>query len=264
MAATHSKQNFRPAESVPVIETTELGHAFRDGTEALKEVNVRINRGEFLLCAGRNGSGKTVFSRHLNALYLPTSGTVTINGKKTRDDPQYARKTVGLVFQDADSQIVGQTVRQDIAFGPQNLHLPDKAVEERVEAALKTLNLIHLADHRPHQLSGGEKRRLAIAAVIAMQPEVVVFDEPFSNLDFPGVQSVLQHIVNLHRSGHTVLLVTHDIEKAAAHASRMLIFDKGRIVLDDVPAKLLPEIHRYGIRPPRIAGEDISELTWLK
>lgn len=247
-----------------VIEAVELGHAFRDGTEALKEVNVCINRGEFLLCAGRNGSGKTVFSRHLNALYLPTRGTVHINGKNTRDDPQYARKTVGLVFQDADSQIVGQTVRQDIAFGPQNLRLRDEEVAERVETALTTLDLVELADHRPHQLSGGEKRRLAIASVIAMQPEVVVFDEPFSNLDFPGVQSVLQHIVNLHRSGHTVLLVTHDIEKAAAHASRMLIFDNGRIVLDDAPAKLLPAIHHYGIRPPRTAGQDISELTWLK
>ncbi len=252
------------SKSTPVVEVTELTHAFRDGTEALKGVNLRISRGEFLLCAGRNGSGKTVFSRHLNALYLPTTGSVKINGRSTSKDQHYARRTVGLVFQDADSQIVGQTVRQDIAFGPQNLHLSTAEVEERVSAALQTLDLEKLAEHRPHQLSGGEKRRLAIAAVLAMRPEVVVFDEPFSNLDFPGVQSVLQHIVNLHRSGHTVLLVTHDIEKAAAHADRMVVFDKGRIALDDTPAKLLPEVHRYGIRRPRIAGEDISELTWLK
>jgi len=168
------------------------------------------------------------------------------------------------VFQDADSQIVGQTVRQDIAFGPQNLRLSSAEVERRVSSALQTLDLEKLADHRPHQLSGGEKRRLAIASVLAMEPEVVVFDEPFSNLDFPGVQSVLQHVVELHRSGHTVMLITHDIEKAAAHADRMVVFDNGRIALDDSPDRLLPEVHRFGIRPPRIAGEDISELTWLK
>lgn len=252
------------SDAASVIEVSELSHIFRDGTAALREVNLQIRRGEFLLCAGRNGSGKTVFSRHLNALYLPTTGSVKINGRSTGKDPQYARRTVGLVFQDADSQIVGQTVRQDIAFGPQNLHLPEDEVEARVASALQTLELEKLSDHRPHQLSGGEKRRLAIASVLAMQPEVVVFDEPFSNLDFPGVQSVLQHVVNLHRGGHTVLLVTHDIEKAAAHADRMLVFDNGKIALDDSPAKLLPEVHRYGIRRPRITGEDISELTWLK
>ena len=252
------------SDSLTVIEVSDLRHSFRDGTNALNGIDLRVKKGEFILCAGRNGSGKTVFSRHLNALYLPTSGSVRINGQPTNEDPQYARRTVGLVFQDADSQIVGQTVRQDIAFGPQNLRLPAKEIERRVSSALQTLDLGKLADHRPHQLSGGEKRRLAIASVLAMEPEVVVFDEPFSNLDFPGVQSVLQHVVDLHRGGHTVLLVTHDIEKAAAHADRMVVFDSGRIALDDSPAKLLPEVHRYGIRPPRIAGEDISELTWLK
>lgn len=252
------------SDSLPAIEVSELRHSFRDGTIALDGIDLRVKKGEFLLCAGRNGSGKTVFSRHLNALYLPTSGSVKINGQPTDVNPQYARRTVGLVFQDADSQIVGQTVRQDIAFGPQNLRLSPEEVDRRVSQALQTLDLEKLADHRPHQLSGGEKRRLAIASVLAMEPEVVVFDEPFSNLDFPGVQSVLQHVVDLHRGGHTVLLVTHDIEKAAAHADRMVVFDSGRIALDDPPAKLLPEVHRYGIRPPRIAGEDISELTWLK
>ncbi|MFW5726971.1 MAG: energy-coupling factor ABC transporter ATP-binding protein [Spirochaetota bacterium] len=252
------------SDSLPTIEVSDLKHSFRDGTNALNGIDLRVKKGEFVLCVGRNGSGKTVFSRHLNALYLPTSGSVKINGQSTNENPQYARRTVGLVFQDADSQIVGQTVRQDIAFGPQNLRLSAEEVKRRVTHALQTLDLEKLVDHRPHQLSGGEKRRLAIASVMAMEPEVVVFDEPFSNLDFPGVQSVLQHVVDLHRGGHTVLLVTHDIEKAAAHADRMLVFDNGRIALDDSPAKLLPEVHRYGIRPPRLAGEDISELTWLK
>jgi len=252
------------SDSLPIIEVSDLRHSFRDGTAALKGIDLRIEKGQFILCAGRNGSGKTVFSRHLNALYLPTKGSVKINGQPTNANPQYARQTVGLVFQDADSQIVGQTVRQDIAFGPQNLRLSSAEVERRVSSALQTLDLEKLADHRPHQLSGGEKRRLAIASVLAMEPEVVVFDEPFSNLDFPGVQSVLQHVVELHRSGHTVMLITHDIEKAAAHADRMVVFDNGRIALDDSPDRLLPEVHRFGIRPPRIAGEDISELTWLK
>ncbi|MFO7731968.1 MAG: ABC transporter ATP-binding protein [Spirochaetia bacterium] len=247
-----------------IIEVQELTHSFLDGTTALRGVNLTIHKGEFILCAGRNGSGKTVFSRHLNALYRPSTGWVKIDGRNTAKDPFYARRRVGLVFQDADSQIVGQTVRQDIAFGPQNLRLPKEVVEERVESALQTLDLYELADHRPHQLSGGEKRRLAIASVIAMEPAVVVLDEPFSNLDYPGVQSVLRHIVALHHSGHTVLLVTHDIEKAAAHADRMVIFDKGKIAVDATPQSALPEVEKYGIRPPRTIGGDVRELTWLK
>jgi len=247
-----------------IVEVQNLTHSFLDGTTALRGINLTINKGEFILCAGRNGSGKTVFSRHLNALYQPSSGWVKIDGRTTAKDPFYARRTVGLVFQDADSQIVGQTVRQDIAFGPQNLRLPKDVVEQRVESALQTLNLHNLADHRPHQLSGGEKRRLAIASVIAMEPAVVVFDEPFSNLDYPGVQSVLRHIVALHQSGHTVLLVTHDIEKAAAHADRMVIFDKGKIAVDATPQSALPEVENFGIRPPRFSGGDVKELTWLK
>ena len=247
-----------------IIEVQNLTHSFLDGTTALRGINLTINKGEFILCAGRNGSGKTVFSRHLNALYQPSSGWVRIDGRTTAKDPFYARRTVGLVFQDADSQIVGQTVRQDIAFGPQNLHLPKNVVEKRVESALQTLDLYDLADHRPHQLSGGEKRRLAIASVIAMEPAVIVFDEPFSNLDYPGVQSVLRHILALHHSGHTVLLVTHDIEKAAAHANRMIIFDKGKIAIDTTPQSALPEVEKFGIRPPRILGGDVNELTWLK
>ncbi|MCF7948940.1 MAG: energy-coupling factor ABC transporter ATP-binding protein [Spirochaetia bacterium] len=247
-----------------MIEVHNLTHSFLDGTTALREINLTINKGEFILCAGRNGSGKTVFSRHLNALYQPSSGWVKIDGRTTAKDPFYARRTVGLVFQDADSQIVGQTVRQDIAFGPQNLRLSKDVVEKRVESALQTLDLYNLADHRPHQLSGGEKRRLAIASVIAMEPAVVVFDEPFSNLDYPGVQSVLRHIVALHQSGHTVLLVTHDIEKAAAHADRMVIFDNGKIAVDTTPQSALPKVEFFGIRPPRCSGADVKELTWLK
>lgn len=248
----------------PIIETENLTHEFQDGTCALKGINVTIHKGEFVLCAGRNGSGKTVFSRHLNALYKPSSGFVRINGRDTRKNPLYARQTVGLVFQDADSQIVGQTVRQDIAFGPRNLRIEKQKIEKRVQSALDTLRLQHLADHRPHQLSGGEKRRLAIASIIAMEPSVIILDEPFSNLDFPGVKSVLHHIIELHQSGHTVLLVTHDIEKAAAHADRMLIFDEGRIVRDDTPQSLLSEVEQHGIRLPRTIGGNVSELTWLK
>ncbi len=253
-----------PLYSKPIIETQNLCHTFQDGSIALRGIDLQIYAGEFVLCAGRNGSGKTVFSRHLNALYKPTEGTVKINGRDTVKDPFYARRTVGLVFQDADSQIVGQTVRQDIAFGPRNLRIDKNEIEQRIHTALHSLDLQNLVDHRPHQLSGGEKRRLAIASVIAMEPEVIIFDEPFSNLDYPGVKSVLQHILELHRTGHTILLVTHDIEKAAAHASRMLIFDKGQIVRDGLPQALLTEVENYGIRPPRTVTGDVSELTWLK
>ena len=154
----------------PVILVRKLSRSFPRSGKVLKQVDFQARRGEFILCTGRNGSGKTVFMRHLNALYLPTEGDVLISGVNTKDDAPFARRTIGMVFQDADSQIVGQTVRQDIRFGPENLKLPPDEIHRRTEYALETLELTPLAEQRPHLLSAGEKRRLAIASILAMEP----------------------------------------------------------------------------------------------
>jgi len=252
------------SNSEPIIQVKDLSHTFPNGLQALKDVNFTARKGEFILCTGRNGSGKTVFLRHLNALYLPTAGQVLIAGSDTKSHPAFARRTIGMVFQDADSQIVGQTVRQDISFGPENLRLPAGEIRFRVDHAMETMELTHLADQRPHLLSGGEKRRLAIAALLAMDPFALILDEPFTNLDYQGVTSVLRHIVELHRAGHTIILVTHEIEKVAAHAERMVIFEEGRVVEDGKPAWVIHKVGTYGLRPFEDFEQEIEKLTWLK
>jgi biotin transport system ATP-binding protein len=246
-----------------IIEIENLTHRFADGTLGLDGVSLRIEAGSFVVIAGANGSGKTTLLRHLNGLLLPTAGSVRVAGHAVRGNLVRVRSLVGMMFQDADSQIVGETVAEDVAFGPENLRLPRPEVERRVAAAMAATELAHLAERRSHHLSGGEKRRLAIAGILAMQPEVIVFDEPFSSLDYPGVQQVLGQIVALHRSGQTILLTTHDLDKVIAHADRLVVLRAGRVARDGPPAEVLGELERCGVRNPRAAGLGMEALSWL-
>ena len=182
------------------------------------------------------GGGKTTLIRHLNGLLLPTSGCIKLAGASVEKDLLRARRLVGMMFQDADSQIVGETVYEDVAFGPENLRLQRNLIDNRVIHALDAVDLKDFAGQRPHVLSGGEKRRLAIAGILAMEPRVIAFDEPFASLDYPGVKQVLKQILTLHRTGHTILVITHDLEKVLAHADRLIIMQKGKIVRDGPPA----------------------------
>jgi biotin transport system ATP-binding protein len=168
-----------------------------------------------------------------------------------------------MVFQDADSQIVGETVRDDVAFGPENLRLNRAEIDRRVDAALSATGLMHLADKRPHLLSGGEKRRLAIAGILAMQPRVIVFDEPFANLDYPGVRQVLDQILRLHRAGGTIIVATHDLEKVLAHADRLIFMRGGRIEGDGPPSALVARAENFGVRCPRAGFLGVEALSWL-
>jgi biotin transport system ATP-binding protein len=247
----------------PIIQIDNLSHRFPDGTLGLDGVTLSIDKGAFVVIAGANGSGKSTLLRHLNGLLRPTSGDVRVAGVRVVENPRQARMLVGMVFQDAESQIVGETVREDVAFGPENLKLTREEIDRRVAAALASTGLTELSERRPHLLSGGEKRRLAIAGVMAMQPQVVVFDEPFSNLDYPGVQEVLQHMVALHRDGRTVLLTTHDLGKVAAHADRLLFMQAGRIACDGKPTEAIGRAEAFGVRRPRAAALGIEALSWL-
>ncbi len=246
-----------------MIEINNLSHRFSDGSMGIEKINLTIKRGDFVVIAGRNGSGKTTLLRHLNGLLHPHSGTIKIAGLAVAGNLTRIRQIVGMVFQDADSQIVGETVYDDAAFGPENLCLTHAQIKNRTLKALGAVGLTDLADQRPHLLSGGEKRRLAIAGILAMNSKVLVFDEPFSNLDYPGVQHVLREIVTLHRSGHTIVLSTHDLEKVISHADRLIIMEKGKIVKNGAPETTILEVENFGIRLPCAFRADPGHSSWL-
>jgi biotin transport system ATP-binding protein len=245
------------------LETRQLTHIFPNGTVAVDDINLSIEAGEFIVIAGANGSGKTVLTRHFNGLLLPTRGQVLLEGVPITKDLTYARKNIGLVFQNSDSQIVGQTVAEDVAFGPENLKLPRWEVEARVQESLEAVGLSALANLQPHALSGGQKRKLAVAGVLAMKPKVIIFDEPFTGLDYPGGLQVLQQIVSLHQNGHTIILVTHELDKILAHATRLIIMEKGRTVKDGNPGQLIEEVELYGIKRPYGENRKVETMTWL-
>ncbi len=246
-----------------IIEIENLSHRFADGTAGIEAINLKVREGSLLVIAGPNGSGKTTLLRHLNGLLLPTEGVVRIAGIPVEHDLKRARQLVGMMFQDADSQIVGETVSEDVAFGPENLGLDRGTIKARVFAALRSVGMSDFAEKRPHLLSGGEKRRLAIAGILAMEPRIIVFDEPFSNLDYPGVRQVLQQILALHQSGHTILVTTHDLEKIVTHADRLILMQRGRIVRDGIPAEVITETEAFGVRQPCAARLGLEVISWL-
>lgn len=246
-----------------LLEVRRLSHRFADGRYGVREVTFTLDAGELVLLAGRNGSGKTVLMKHLNGLLRPTEGEVLLEGHSIYDDLLEARRTIGLVFQDPDNQIVGQTVRDDVAFGPQNLRLTAEEIERRATAAVETLGLSDLSDRPPHELSGGEKRRLVIADVLAMEPKLIILDEPFSGLDFPGVRQTLGEIRRLHRSGHTLIVITHEVEKILGLATRVMVMEGGRIVEDGPPGALLERLERHGVRRPAVDARGVTAVTWL-
>ncbi|MBR9979734.1 MAG: ABC transporter ATP-binding protein [Desulfatitalea sp.] len=250
-------------DSRPIIAAERLSHRFAPAGRGLHDITLTIPRGQFVVLAGPNGSGKSTLLRHFNGLLLPQVGTVRVDGISVAKDVARARRTVGMVFQDAESQIVGETVRDDVAFGPENLCWSRGMVDAAVQATMDRLGLSHLADQSPHLLSGGERRRLAIAGVLAMRPDVLVLDEPFANLDYPGIREVLQQVVALHQEGHTIILAAHDLEKVVGHAQRLIIMDKGRIAADGPVANVLPLVERFDIRMPCQARLGLPVTSWL-
>jgi biotin transport system ATP-binding protein len=233
-----------------MIEIRDIGYTYADGTAALKGITLDIPDGEFLLVCGPNGSGKTTLIRLLNGLLKPHSGSIRVDGLDPVANGRDVVRRVGMVFQDADSQIVGETVREDIAFGPENMGLTQEEVGVQVEAALKAVGLEEIADKPCYRLSGGEKRRVAIAGALAMQSRILVLDEPFANLDYSGVCQVMSHLLDLHGKGHTIILTTHEVEKAISHAQRVALIYKGELKALGPPNAVIPELAACSIRPP--------------
>jgi cobalt transport protein ATP-binding subunit len=247
-----------------MIEIKNLHHHYPDGTRALKGIDLTISDGEFLLICGPNGSGKTTLIRLISGLLKPTAGSLHVNGLNPVSDSREVRRLVGMVFQDPDSQIVGETVKEDIAFGPENLGLPVEEITERVDWALRVMGLKELSEKPCYLLSGGEKRRLSIAGVLAMRPQVILFDEPFSFLDYPGIREVLKHMVHLHQEGHTLVVTTHDVEKVVAHVDRIAIIHDGELKVVGPPEELMMKLSQFGIRPPCYALLGRERISWLE
>ncbi len=232
----------------PVISIDSLNHTYPDGRTGLAGINLTIMKGEFVILAGRNGSGKTTLLKHLNAL-IP-SDRVRICQKSASRHPREATRRVGMVFQDADIQIVSDTVYDDVAFGLENLKVPRKEIHARVVNQLAESGISHLKDRHPSTLSGGEKRKLALAGIMVMKPEILVFDEPFSNLDFPATGMLVSLIETLCAAGHTIVIATHDIEPVMTMADRLIIMENGKIMADGAVHSLLNQLELHGIKNP--------------
>ena len=246
-----------------ILETKNLNHIFPNGTTGLKDVNLQIKNGDFMVIAGANGSGKTVLMHHLNGLLKPTTGDVLYDGESIRKNLTEVRKNVGLIFQNSESQFVGQTVYEEVSFGPENLNLPIDAIAKITDTVLRAVDLKDFSTKNPHHLSGGQKRKLAVAGVLAMKSKVIIFDEPFTGLDYLGVRQVLLQLVELHHLGHTIILITHELEKVLAHANRLVVIYDGMVVLDDAPKAIIDKVDAFGIRMPMRKNEGIEALTWL-
>jgi biotin transport system ATP-binding protein len=252
----------------PLFSISNLTKTFSPGDgasiPALSGINLAIHSGECLLISGANGSGKTVLMLILAGLMDADGGDVLFRGQPLNTALTDLRRHLGLVFQDADAQIVGETVAEDIAFGPKNLGLSKAAVAKRVQEALTALGLADKRDRPPRNLSGGEKRRLAVAGILAMGCETIIMDEPFANLDWPGVLQVLEIVRQLKREGKTVILLTHELEKVLAFADRLVILDRGIIREDGKPAEVLDRLKdEYGVRDPRKSYGTVEDCTWL-
>lgn len=238
--ATHADlAERRPGPPVAAVELDAVAFAYPDGREALRGVDLAVAPGERVAVLGPNGSGKTTLVLHLNGVLRPTAGQVRVDGLIVAEpNLREVRQRVGLVFQDPDDQLFTATVRQDVAFGPQNLGLTGTELAERVDAALDAVGLADRADRPPHHLSLGEKRRAALATVLAMEPRVLAFDEPSANLD-PAARRELAEVVL--RLGLTTLVVTHDLLYARELCPRSVLLDEGRIVADGPTHELLAD-----------------------
>ena len=221
-----------------------------DGRALLDRVNLSFAAGELCILAGRNGAGKTLLARCLAGIVTPEEGTVRNEGAGP-----------ALVFQDTRSQVLGQTISDDVAMGPRSARLSHADVEQRVAEALERTGLTGMRRRDPFTLSGGEQRRLSIAAMLALRPSLLILDEPFSSLDFEGVQSVLSVLLDLYAEGCGIAVITHDLGKLAAHADRIVLLDRGRVYADGSPADVLSGAPACGLRLPR---GPIEEMTWLR
>ena len=241
------------------IRRDEEGNA-EGVTRAVDGVDLDIKQGEFVAILGHNGSGKSTFAKHINAILYPTEGTVLVDGKDTRREEYLwdIRQEAGMVFQNPDNQIIGQVVEEDVGFGPENMGVPTKEIWERVEESLKAVGMYEFRKHSPNKLSGGQKQRVSIASVIAMHPKCIILDEPTAMLDPNGRKEVIRAVRALNQvEGVTVLLITHYMEEVI-YADRIVVMDKGRAVMQGTPREIFSQVE--ALKELRL---DVPQVTML-
>ena len=251
----------------PILKTEDLRFSYPAAVEGehpvvLDGVNLSIAPGSFVAVLGHNGSGKSTLAKHMNAILLPTGGKVYVDGIDTADEDRLLdiRRTVGMVFQNPDNQIVANVVEEDVAFAPENLGVPPEEIRARVDEALRQVGMYQFREHAPHLLSGGQKQRVAIAGVIAMRPRCIVLDEPTAMLDPIGRREVLRTIRQLNReSGVTVVLITHHMDEAA-QADRLVVMAAGKVVADGTPKEVFRHVEE--LRSVALTVPETTALLW--
>ena len=251
-----------------MIETKDLTYTYpapegETNPPALRGVSVTIEKGSFTVVLGHNGSGKSTFAKHLNAVLLPGGGAVYVEGMDTRDERMLLeiRRRTGMVFQNPDNQIVANVVEEDVAFGPENLGVPTAEIRRRVDDALAAVGMEQFASHAPHLLSGGQKQRIAIAGILAMEPECIVLDEATAMLDPAGRREVIDTVRRLNRErGITVVLITHHMAEAES-ADRVIVMNDGQVAMDGAPHDVFAQVDR--LHELGLAAPDTVELLHL-
>lgn len=246
------------------VRVLETDHGTKEEkVAALKNVNIEINKGDFVAVLGHNGSGKSTFAKHINALVQPTGGTLWVDDMDTKNDELVweIRQTAGMVFQNPDNQLVATVVEEDIAFGPENMGVEPKEIRKRVDDALATVRMSEYATHTPSKLSGGQKQRIAIAGVLAMKPQCIVLDEPTAMLDPVGRRDVMETIERLNREeGITMILITHYMDEAV-RADKVFVIDDGDLVMQGTPKEIFSQVEtlqKYGLDVPQV-----TEVAYL-
>ena len=255
-------------ENMEMIKAENLSYEYIKVTEtekgtkqekilALNHVNLSIEQGSFVAVLGHNGSGKSTFAKHINALVRPTEGVLWVNGYDTQNEELIwdIRQSAGMVFQNPDNQLVATVVEEDIAFGPENMGVPSEQIRKRVDDALNAVGMLEYKQHSPAKLSGGQKQRIAIAGVLAMKPKCIVFDEPTAMLDPVGRRDVMDTILQLNKEeGMTIVLITHYMDEAVK-AEKVFVIDDGNMVLEGTPKEVFPQVEtlkNYGLDVPQV------------
>lgn len=226
-------------------------------TKAIDGVNLSVNKGGFIAVLGANGSGKSTFAKHINAILYPTEGAVWVNGMNTADEKKLwdIRQSAGMVFQNPDNQIIATVVEEDVGFGPENLGVPTEEIWQRVEESLKAVGMLEFRSMSPNRLSGGQKQRVAIAGIMAMKPQCIILDEPTAMLDPNGRKEVISTIRELNRKEKvTVILITHHMDEVI-HADKVFVMEKGRVVMEGTPKEIftrVEELKKYRLDVPQV------------
>lgn len=229
---------------------------------ALDDINIDIKKGDFVAILGHNGSGKSTLAKHLNAILMPTEGTLWVNGYDTKEEDNVwnIRQSAGMVFQNPDNQIIGTIVEEDVGFGPENLGVETEEIWKRVEDSLRAVGMLEYRSHSPNKLSGGQKQRVAIAGIMAMKPECIVLDEPTAMLDPNGRKEVIRTITRLNREEKvTVLLITHYMEEVIG-ADKVIVMDQGKIVMQGTPKEIFTRVEE--LKQYRLDVPQVTELAY--